>query len=82
MFALILDRSGVEAARYALADADLLDCDLYAERFGRDFGLTLEGEEPGASIPDGCEDYRVELTEEPGSVRVWKSANYFVSSFE
>ena len=79
MFALILDRSGCEAARYALADADALDCDLYAARFGRDMGVTLEGEEPGASIPDGCEDYRVELTEEPGSVRVWASANYMAS---
>ena len=49
MYALIQDRHGQELARYALTGDDALDCDTYADRFARDFGVSLEGEQPGAA---------------------------------
>lgn len=83
MFAIIYDRNGEEQARYILSDTDLLDCDIYADRFARDMGIDpLEGEEPNGRIPDGGEDYRVELTDEPNAARCWTSANYMQSQPE
>lgn len=83
MYAIIYDRNGQEQTRYTLADSDLLDCDIYAARFAKDMGINaLEGETPTERIPDGCEDYRVELTEEPNAARCWNSANYLFSQWE
>lgn len=79
MYAIITDRNGHEAARYALTDTDALDCDQYAARFALDMGVDLEGEEPAARIPDGCEDYTVTLTEDPTAPRCWSRANYMIS---
>ena len=80
MYALIQDRHGQELTRYALTGDDALDCDIYADRFARDFGVSLEGEQPGASIPDGCEDISVTLTDEPGAARAWSSRNYMMTT--
>jgi hypothetical protein len=83
MYAIIYNRNGDEQARYILSDSDALDCDLYAARFARDMGIdALEGETPTERIPDGSEDYRVELTDEPKAVRCWTTANYMYSQWE
>jgi hypothetical protein len=80
MYAIITDRNGHEEARYILSDTDPLDCDVYAQRFANAIGYDLEGEEPTARIPDGCEDYTVTITEEPHAARCWSRANYMIAS--
>lgn len=75
MFAIITDRDGNEIFRYALTDEDLLDCDVFAERHADDLGVAIA--EADGDIPDGCEDFAVTLTEEPGQPRCWDSKNYF-----
>lgn len=77
MYALITDdRSGEELARYALADADLLDCDLYAERYASEIDYSLA--QPDGYIITGCADFTVTLQEDPGSVICWNSKSYFL----
>ena len=77
-FAIIQDRHGIEQARYLLAGDDLLDTDIYAERWANSMGIELEGEEE-YSIPDGCEDYSVTITENPENPAIcWASANYMM----
>lgn len=78
MFALVYDRDGQEQARWPMKGDDLLDPDTYAQRFAALHGITLDGDKPGARIPDGCEHYRVTLQEEPGSVVCWTSRNYLI----
>lgn len=77
-YALVYDADGDEVARWPLNDDDPLDCDVYAEWYSKQIGAELVGEARGMAIPDGCEDYRVVLQEEPGAVRCWKSANYMM----
>lgn len=78
MFALIYDRNGQEQARWPIADHELLNPDVYAERYSTAIGYPLKGSKPEAIIPDGTEDYRVTLQEEPGSVVCWTSRNYLL----
>lgn len=80
MYALIYDQHGNEQARYNVANDDQLSPDTYAERFAFSIGYELEGSKPGALIPDGCEDYRVTIQEEPGSVICWTSRNYMIAN--
>lgn len=79
MHALILNQHGIEEARYPVADADTLDPNTYADLFAASMGIELEPSKPGALIPDGCEDYRVTIQEEPGSVVCWASRNYIIA---
>lgn len=77
MFAVITDdRSGEELARYTLQDADILDCDIYAEKYADDMGFGIEFSYHTA--PLGCADFTVTLQEEPGSVVCWNSQSYFM----
>ena len=78
MFAIITDRNGHELGRYTLADADPLDCDQYAARWANDMGVTVA--EPDGLIPDGCEDFAVTLTDQPGAARCWTSQNYMIEA--
>lgn len=78
-YALVYDCDGDEVARWPLGDDDPLDCDVYAGWFAQQIGAELVPKSPrGMAIPDGCEDYRVVLQEEPGAARCWKSANYML----
>lgn len=77
MFAIIEDSEGREQARYILTDDDLLDCDIYAERFSNEIGYDLE---PSSMPGNMCgAHYYVILQEEPGSVICWSSASYFLN---
>ena len=78
MYAIIKDRDGQELSRLTLEPDAPLDCDIYARIFGDSYGLTLIGSEPGATIPDGCEDISITLQEEPGAVTCWTSENYMI----
>ena len=80
MNALVYDRHGAEIARYAVRDEDTLSPDAYAERFGSAMGIELIPSKPGATIPDGCEDIRITIQEEPGSAVCWTSRNYLISA--
>jgi len=83
MHCLIFDRSGDLLANFLLDDNDPLDCDYYAERYGNSHGVELEGETPGAMIPDGTEDLSVVILENPGNrVVVWNSHNYMIKQEE
>lgn len=72
------DRSGEELARYELADADLLDCDVYAERYADESGFALDKSE--GYVFNGCADFTVTLRE-PGrpAVVCWSSQSYFIA---
>lgn len=77
MFAVLYNRHGHEEARRTLGDVDSLEPEDYAPSFAAMLGIdALEPSSPGAEIPDGCEDYRIEITDEPGAARVWKSCNF------
>ena len=77
MFAILYDRHGQEEARRTLGDVDSLEPEDYAPSFAALLGIdTLEPSSPGAIIPDGCEDYRIEITEDPAAPRVWKACNF------
>jgi hypothetical protein len=81
MFAILYDRHGQEEARRTLGDVDSLNPEDYAQSFAAMLGIDeLEPSTPAAEIPDGCEDYRIEITEEPNAPRVWKSCNFFAIS--
>jgi len=77
VFAILFDRHGQEQARLTLADVDSLEPEDYAPRFAALLGIDeLEPSTPAAQIPDGGEDYRIEITEAPDTPRVWKSCNF------
>ena len=77
VFAILFDRHGQEQARLTLADVDSLEPEDYAPRFAAMLGIDeLEPGTPAAQIPDGAEDYRIEITEAPDTPRVWKSYNF------
>jgi hypothetical protein len=77
LYAVLYDRHGQELARLTLADMDSLEPEDYAPRFADLMGIDeLEPSTPAAQIPDGCEDYRIEITAEPGTVVCWKSCNF------
>lgn len=78
MFAIVNNEHGQEQWRLELNDDAPLDPDYYAEIFAGLYGVEIDGEQPGAAIPDGCEDFSVVIQEEPGAVRCWKSANYLI----
>lgn len=71
------DRSGEELARYELADTDIVDCGLYAERYANESGFSVDSSD--GYVPDGCADFTVTMTEEPGAVRCWSSRSYFIA---
>lgn len=75
MYAVIENTHGQHEAVYLLSDDDILDCDLYAQRFAREIGYDLE---PVDNMPCGA-DYRVVLQEEPGSCVCWTSQNYMLN---
>jgi hypothetical protein len=78
MFAIVYDRHGIEETRYPLSDNDVLDCDIYADRFSQMIGHELDNGD-GLLIPDGCEDYSVVLTDDPDNTsRCWTSRNYLL----
>lgn len=79
MFAMVYDRDGIEQARYPLTN-NTLGVDEYAARFGASMGITITPSAPGAVIPDGCEDYRVTLQDQPGSSVCWVSRNYVIDN--
>lgn len=77
MFAVITDNEGQEQARYPLNDDDVLDCDIYAERYSREIAIELEPSDmPGNMC--GADVYVI-LQEEPGSAVCWASASYFLA---
>ena len=79
MYAIIYNRDGVELWRLELNDDATLDPNTYARIFAGLYGMEImNGEEPGATIPDGGEDFSVVIQEEPGAVRRWASANYML----
>ena len=71
----VIEVDGQQEAIYTLTEWDLLDCDIYAQRYAEQIGYAL--------IPSGmpgnvCSaDVYVILQEEPGSVVCWNSASYF-----
>lgn len=76
MFAIILDPHGTEQTRYRLADNDLLDCGLYAERYAQECGYNLS--ESTGIVPDCSGDFRVELREDPeNTVCIWSGQSYY-----
>lgn len=74
MQAFILDSNGAVMSYY---DADVLDCDMYAERYAIESGFNIA--ESDGIIPDGCEDFSVKLAESPDSVCCWNSCNYMMA---
>ena len=77
MFAILYNRHGHEEARRTLGDVDSLEPEDYAASFAAMLGIDeLQPSSPGETIPDGCEDYRIEITDEPGAARVWKACNF------
>ena len=72
------DTTGDELARYVLADADLLDCDLYADRYANESGFSLDTSE--GHVFTGCADFTVTLQEEPGAVCCWTSQSYYIAA--
>ena len=78
MYALAYNRDGAEQWRLELNDDATLDPDHYARIFSGLYGIELLGDCPWHVIPDGCEDIRIVVQEEPGAVRCWKSANYIL----
>ena len=78
MYAIVYNREGAEQWRLELNDEATLEPDHYAQIFAGLYGIEIEGEKPGAAIPDGGEDFSVVVQEEPGSVHCWKSANYMM----
>lgn len=74
MYAIIENDEDQEQARYTLADDDLLDCDIYAERFSNERGYYLEPS--GRPVNMYGADYYVILQEEPGSCIYLKAASY------
>lgn len=77
MYAMLYDRHGEELARLTLADTDSLEPEHYAPRFADLMGIDeLAPSTPAAQIPDGCEDFRIEITADPSTVIVWKSCNF------
>lgn len=78
MWAVITDRHGQEVTRYELEDTDPLSCDHFAKMWAEAAGVTLA--EPDGLIPDGCEDFAVTLTDQPGAARCWNSQNYMIEA--
>ena len=75
VYAIITDdSSGEELARYALQDADILDCDIYAEKYADAIGFSID--ESGGIVPNGLGDFTVTLQDEPGYVVCWNSQSY------
>jgi hypothetical protein len=79
MLAILRNGNGQTLESRTLTDSDPLDCDHFAAIFSELWGLELEGETEG-SIPDGCEDYSVTITDDSESVRCWASANYMIKA--
>ena len=74
MFAVIEEQCE-QVACYPLGDDDILDCDIYAERYSQQSGYDLEASDmPGNMC--GADVYVI-LQEEPGSCICWNSASYF-----
>lgn len=73
MVAIITDAYGEVLEIYPLRDADILDCDIYAERYCRETGQMLDDRD-GLVVFEG--DFTVILTDQPGGVRCFKSQSY------
>ena len=77
IYAILFDRHGIEQARITIGDADSLEPEDYAPQFAAMLGIDeLEASSHAAQIPDGGEDYRIEITEDPTAPRVWKACNF------
>ena len=74
--AVVVDRHGEELASWPIGPEDTMDPEQYAERFMFHAGYTIEPDKPGARIPDGCEDIRIEIRTESGTL--WTAKNYAV----
>jgi hypothetical protein len=72
-YAIVKDKHGAELERYELDETDLIDLDTYAIRYAEGCALDFErGEGSGGDC-----DFSVTLTDEPDSVRIWGSAEYW-----
>ena len=71
-----MDKHGEELARYTVTAEDPANPEGYADRFTRSAGYDIEPSKPGARIPDGTEDLRIEVYTERGTL--WATRNYMI----
>ena len=76
-FAIIThDREGDEVQwQHTLGDDDVLDCDVYAKMYADEIGIDLDLSD--GYVPNGCADFTVTLTDQPGGVICWSLKSYF-----
>lgn len=72
-YAFITDRHGAELECYELGDESILDPYPYGEMYANRLGFDCIGEDGDAADYD----FRVVLTDDPGGVRVFKSAVFW-----
>jgi hypothetical protein len=73
---LVLDKHYNLLARFPVGADDPANAAGYIDRFTLHAGYDVEPSRPGARIPDGCEDLRIEVYTERGTL--WESLNCMV----
>ncbi len=71
-YAVIEDRHGHEIQRTPIEAHELLDCDLWADRYAEQIGVDIVG--PGE--PEVENTFRVVIQRDPGSAVVWGAKTY------
>lgn len=69
------DQDGDVLFQRPLEGDELLDCDIYAERFASDYfdaDISRDGH-----VPLGCGEFTVELADNPGTAVCWSTRSYF-----
>ena len=73
----ITDKHGEELARFTVGAEDPASAAGYIDRFALHAGYDIEPSRPGARIPDGCEDLRIEVYTECGTL--WEALNCMIA---
>ena len=80
MYAIIEPRNEPEIIR-PLGDDDILDCEIYADEYAHDLGVTIAAAD--GYIPNGCGDITVTLLEDLETrYHIWTTADYFLDITE
>lgn len=75
-YVLVLDRHGDLLARYTVGAEDPADAEGYVDRIAALIGYSIDPSRPGALIPDGGEDLRIEVYTERGTL--WDALNCMI----
>ena len=73
---LVTDKHGEQLARFTVTAEDPANAAGYIDRFTLLAGYDVEPSRPGARIPNGCEDLRIEVYTERGTL--WEALNCMI----